>query len=41
MLLAPSLGGSFTHEQMLHSLHLFSEEVMPAFSGSVAPSGLI
>ena len=33
--------GSFTHEQMLHSLHLFSEEVMPAFSGSVAPLGLI
>ena len=33
--------GSFTHEQMLRSLHLFSEEVMPAFSGSVAPSRLI
>ena len=28
--------GSFTHEQTLHSLHLFTEEVMPAFSGSVA-----
>ena len=30
--------GSFSHEQMLHSLNLFAEEVMPAFSGSVAPS---
>jgi len=29
--------GSFTHEQTLHSLQLFTEEVMPAFSGSVAP----
>ena len=29
--------GSFTHEKMLQSLHLFTEEVMPAFSGGVAP----
>ena len=30
--------GSFTHEQMLHSLNLFAEEVMPAFSGTVVHS---
>ena len=30
--------GSFTHQQMLHSLQLFAEEVMPAFSGNVVPS---
>ena len=29
--------GSFSHQQMLHSLRLFAEEVMPAFSGSAAP----
>ncbi len=28
--------GTFTHEQVLRSLHLFSEEVMPAFSGVAA-----
>ena len=30
--------GSFSHEQMLHSLYLFAEEVMPALSGSLAHS---
>ena len=29
--------GSFTHEQMLHSLHLFVEEVMPSFSRNTGP----
>ena len=29
--------GSFTHEQTLHSLRLFTEEVMPVFTGSAAP----
>lgn len=29
--------GSFSHEQMLHSLRLFTEEVMPAISESAAP----
>ena len=28
--------GTLPHEQMLHSLRLFAQEVMPAFSGSVA-----
>jgi hypothetical protein len=27
--------GTMPHEQRLHSLRLFAEEVMPAFSGSV------
>jgi hypothetical protein len=30
--------GSLSHEQTLHSLRLFMEEVMPAFSGSAAPA---
>src|SRR5215813_3113922 len=30
--------GTFGHEQMLRSLSLFAEEVMPAFSGSAAPA---
>jgi alkanesulfonate monooxygenase SsuD/methylene tetrahydromethanopterin reductase-like flavin-dependent oxidoreductase (luciferase family) len=29
--------GTFPHQQMLHSLRLFAEEVMPAFSGGAAP----
>jgi alkanesulfonate monooxygenase SsuD/methylene tetrahydromethanopterin reductase-like flavin-dependent oxidoreductase (luciferase family) len=29
--------GTFPHEQTLHSLRLFAEEVMPAFSGRAAP----
>jgi alkanesulfonate monooxygenase SsuD/methylene tetrahydromethanopterin reductase-like flavin-dependent oxidoreductase (luciferase family) len=29
--------GTFPHEQTLHSLRLFAEEVMPAFAGSAAP----
>jgi alkanesulfonate monooxygenase SsuD/methylene tetrahydromethanopterin reductase-like flavin-dependent oxidoreductase (luciferase family) len=29
--------GTFPHEQTLHSLRLFTEEVMPAFAGSAAP----
>ena len=28
--------GTFSHEQTLRSLHLFAEEVMPAFAGSAA-----
>ena len=29
--------GTLPHEQTLHSLRLFAEEVMPAFAGSAAP----
>jgi alkanesulfonate monooxygenase SsuD/methylene tetrahydromethanopterin reductase-like flavin-dependent oxidoreductase (luciferase family) len=31
--------GTISHEQALRSLHLFAEEVMPAFSRSPAPAG--
>jgi alkanesulfonate monooxygenase SsuD/methylene tetrahydromethanopterin reductase-like flavin-dependent oxidoreductase (luciferase family) len=30
--------GTFPHEQILHSLRLFVEDVMPAFTGNVAPA---
>jgi hypothetical protein len=30
--------GTLPHEHTLRSLRLFTEEVMPAFSGSVAPT---
>jgi alkanesulfonate monooxygenase SsuD/methylene tetrahydromethanopterin reductase-like flavin-dependent oxidoreductase (luciferase family) len=29
--------GSLPHEQVMHSLRLFTEEVMPAFTGSATP----